>query len=125
MKNDKLRRIIALTGIILLLALYASTMVFALMKSPYAKGLLMSAVFCTIVVPVIVYAMTLVAKNVRGRAVPRPDDETVGSARPDDEADGSARPDDDFPAEGSDDAEEPAPAMKDSDEEDSDGHSKR
>lgn len=65
----KLRRILALIGIILLLALYGSTMVFALMDSPLSKGLLMGAVFATIAVPVLLYAILLVAKNVRGKGV--------------------------------------------------------
>ena len=61
------RRVVALIGIILLIGLYASTLVFALMKSPAAKGLLMAAIFCTIVVPVLLYAMTLVAKRLKGQ----------------------------------------------------------
>ena len=60
------RRIAALIGIILLAALYASTLVFALLDSPAAKGLLMAAIFCTIVVPVLLYAMTIVAGRLRG-----------------------------------------------------------
>ena len=64
------RRIIALIGIILLAGLYASTLVFALMDNPAAKGLLMGAVFCTIAVPVLLYAMTLAAKTLRGKGVP-------------------------------------------------------
>ena len=64
------RRIIALIGIILLAGLYASTLIFALMDSPAARGLLMGAVFCTIAVPVLLYAMTLVAKTLRGKGVP-------------------------------------------------------
>ena len=64
------RRIIALIGIIFLAGLYASTLVFALMDSPAAKGLLMGAVFGTIAVPVLLYAMTLVAKTLRGKGVP-------------------------------------------------------
>ena len=69
------RRIVALIGIILLVALYASTLVFALMKSPAAKGLLMAAVFCTIVVPVLLYAMTIVAGRLRGAGVDSTDKE--------------------------------------------------
>ena len=64
------RRIVALIGIILLLALYASTMVFALMDSPAAKDLLMAAIFCTIAVPVLLYAMQLVARRLRGKGLP-------------------------------------------------------
>ena len=64
------RRIVALIGIILLIGLYASTLVFALMKSPAAKGLLMGAVFCTIAVPVLLYAMVIAAKVLRGKGAP-------------------------------------------------------
>ena len=63
------RRIIALIGIILLACLYASTLVFALMDDPAAKGLLMGAVFCTIAVPVLLYAMTIVAKTLHDKGV--------------------------------------------------------
>ena len=64
------RRIVALIGIILLIGLYGSTLVFALMDSPAAKGLLMGAIFCTIAVPVLLYAMTIAARVLRGRGVP-------------------------------------------------------
>ena len=64
------RRIVALIGIILLVGLYASTLVFALLNRPYAKGLLMGAVFCTIAVPVLLYAMTMVAGHLKGKGVP-------------------------------------------------------
>ena len=40
-----MRRITALLGIVLLLVMYALTMVFALVKSPYSKGLLMGSIF--------------------------------------------------------------------------------
>ncbi len=66
------RRIVALTGIILLIVMYALTMVFALVKSPYSKGLLMGSIFCTIAVPVLLYAMTMVAGLVRGKGLPDP-----------------------------------------------------
>ena len=70
---NKLRRILALAGIILLLALYASTLVFALMKSPAAKSMLMAAVFCTVAIPVFLYGVLLVAKNRRPLENPFPD----------------------------------------------------
>lgn len=63
----KAKRILALAGVILLLGMYGSTMVFALMKSPLAKGLLMGSVFCTIAVPVLLYAMTLIARQLKDK----------------------------------------------------------
>ena len=96
-------RILALTGIILLLGMYGSTMVFALMKSPAARGLLMGSVFCTIAVPVLLYAILLVAKNVRGKALPR---------REENNADASAT--------GSGSKNKPAPGQEDSEPSDAD-----
>ena len=76
---NKLRRILALAGIILLLALYASTLVFALMKSPSARGMLMAAVFATIAVPVFLYGVLLVAKN---RKPPAPPEDRTDETKP-------------------------------------------
>lgn len=58
----KAKRILALTGAILLVCLYAATLVFALMDSPAASGLLKAAVASTILVPVLLYAFILVAR---------------------------------------------------------------
>ncbi len=62
-----LRRIIAVIGIILLAGLYVSTLVFALMDSPGAKDMLMASIYCTIAVPVLLFAMSAAAKAVAGR----------------------------------------------------------
>ena len=63
----KAKRILALIGVLLLLGMYGSTMVFALMKSPAAKGLLMGSIYCTIAVPVLLYAMTLITRRLKGQ----------------------------------------------------------
>ena len=57
------RQILAIAGIVFLLAIYASTLVFALMKNPAAERLLMASVFCTVAVPVILYGVILVARS--------------------------------------------------------------
>jgi len=57
----------AIAGIVLLIAVYASTMVFALMKHPMADRFLMASVFCTVAVPVLLYGMILVARNLERR----------------------------------------------------------
>ena len=79
-KTPRRARILALIGIILLLGMYGSTMVFALMKSPAARGLLMGAVFCTIAVPVLLYAILLAAKNVRGKSLPHHEEKETAAA---------------------------------------------
>ena len=48
-------RILALIGILLLVALYGSTLVFSLLDSPYALHLLMISICFTILVPVMIY----------------------------------------------------------------------
>lgn len=96
-----MRRITALLGIVLLLVMYALTMVFALVKSPYSKGLLMGSIFCTIAVPVLLYAMTMVARLVRGKGIPEahisdPETHPTGTAQaPASEADAAKAPDTD------------------------------
>ena len=63
----KSHRILALAGIVLLLAMYASTLLFALMDSPSAKGLFMASLFCTFAVPILLFAMIQTARLLRGR----------------------------------------------------------
>lgn len=65
MKNIK--RILALIGVILLLCMYGSTLVFAFLDHPNAKGMLMGSIYCSIVVPVFLYAVMLVAKVIRDK----------------------------------------------------------
>ncbi|MGN0297897.1 MAG: hypothetical protein ACI4C1_01705 [Lachnospiraceae bacterium] len=53
------KRIFAWIGIILLIALYISTLIFALMDSALAQDLLRASIFSTILIPVLLYAVTL------------------------------------------------------------------
>ena len=61
------KRILALIGVFLLLAMYASTMVFALIDSPRAAEMFRISLYCTIVIPVVIYAGTLIFKNAHDR----------------------------------------------------------
>lgn len=56
----KMKRILALTGAILLFAMYAATLIFALIGSEHARTLLKAAIACTVIVPVFLYAYILV-----------------------------------------------------------------
>ena len=51
----KSKRILALTGAVILIALYVSSIIFALMDSPLAENLLLASLFCTIVIPAVLY----------------------------------------------------------------------
>lgn len=59
----KAKRILALTGVILLVAMYVATLVFALIDSPQSFALLKASIYCTIVIPVIIYSGTLIFNN--------------------------------------------------------------
>lgn len=87
MKNNKLRRILAWIGIILLLGMYASVLVFALMDNPLARGLLMGSIFCTIAVPVILYGILLAAKVLSGSGAQK-DTEDASDPKSADETNG-------------------------------------
>ena len=46
----KSKRILALTGAVILIALYVSSIIFALMDSPLAENLLLASLFCILVI---------------------------------------------------------------------------
>ena len=59
----KARQVLAIAGVILLLGMYASTLYFALSHAPGAKDMLMASIVLTIIIPVLLYAINLVARN--------------------------------------------------------------
>ncbi len=64
---EKFKRIAALIGIILLLGLYVGTFIFSLMDSEYAQMMFRACIAGTILIPVILYAMMMVAKYLKNR----------------------------------------------------------
>lgn len=69
----KTKRILAIIGIILLVGMYASTLVFALIDHSETMGLLKASIACTIILPVLLYAYTLVYKITRKNNSDDPD----------------------------------------------------
>ena len=63
MKN--LKRILAAIGALLLFCMYASTLLFALIDQSKSMGLLKASIACTIILPVFLYAYSLVYKLTR------------------------------------------------------------
>lgn len=55
----KSKRIMALIGAVLLVLLYASTLIFALMNNSVSQKLLMASIAATILLPVLLYIYTL------------------------------------------------------------------
>ena len=56
----KIKRIFAIIAVVLLVALYGSTVVFALSDSPNAIYMFKASIFCTVIIPVILYSYILV-----------------------------------------------------------------
>ncbi|MCD8011798.1 MAG: hypothetical protein LUG99_01215 [Lachnospiraceae bacterium] len=61
-KFQTLKRIAAMIGVILLVGMYLATLILALSSSPQAQNLLMASIVCTVVIPILIYAMELVAR---------------------------------------------------------------
>ena len=59
---QKAKRILALTGVILLAGMYLVTLVLGVTASPGTKNMLMASIGCTIVIPCLIYAMMLIAR---------------------------------------------------------------
>lgn len=64
---NRLKRILALTGAVLLACMYIATLVFALIDSPAASGLFRASVAATILVPVLLYGYILIARLLGSR----------------------------------------------------------
>lgn len=58
----KSKRIIALCGAIILLLMYTSTFVFAILDRSETMGFLKASIACTIILPVLLYGYILVYK---------------------------------------------------------------
>lgn len=58
----KFQRILAMIGVVALVLLYASTLVFAVMDSEQSTNLLMASIAATILIPVLLYGFTLFTK---------------------------------------------------------------
>ena len=58
----KTKRILAIIGVVLLVALYGSTLVFAIFDHTKSLGFLKASIACAILLPVLLYAYTLIYK---------------------------------------------------------------
>ncbi|MFT3985589.1 MAG: hypothetical protein QM697_16940 [Lachnospiraceae bacterium] len=63
-----MKRILALTGVILLVLLYLLTLVFSLMKSPEAINWFKASLVATIAVPCLIYAYQLIYRVLKSRS---------------------------------------------------------
>lgn len=73
---EKIRRILAACGAVLLLAMYGSTLFFAITDHSQTMGLLKASIACTFIIPVLLYAYTLVYRNIQNSR-PASDEESA------------------------------------------------
>lgn len=59
---DRLKRIFALAGVIILVGMYLVVFILGITASPATKNVLMAAVACTVIVPCLLYGMMLIAR---------------------------------------------------------------
>ena len=82
---NRLKRIFALAGALLLACMYIATLVFALIDPPAASGFFRASVAATILVPVLLYGYILAARLLGSRRA----DDTAADDIPADSTDGS------------------------------------
>ena len=61
----KIKRILALVGVILLVAMYGSTLVFAIIDNSDSMMMFKASIAATIIIPVLLWTYTLVFKLVK------------------------------------------------------------
>ena len=67
---EKIRRILAACGAVLLVVMYGSTLFFAVTDHSQTMGLLKASIVCTFVIPVLLYAYTLVYRTLQSGRPP-------------------------------------------------------
>ena len=70
----KSKRTLAFIAILFLIAMYVITIIAAATSSPGADAFFRGAIFCTIVIPVVIYAVLLIMKHTRERRDERDQD---------------------------------------------------
>ena len=71
--KKKIVRVFALIGAILLAGMYLVVLYLGLTANPNTQNVLMAAIGCTIVIPVLLYAMMLIAHVLSGKSEKRDD----------------------------------------------------
>ena len=64
---QKIKRILAFVGAIVLLGMYGATLFFGLTANPASQNMLIASIACTIIVPCLLYGMILVTRVLDNR----------------------------------------------------------
>ena len=73
----KVKRILALIGIVLLVSLYVITFVLALTDDPNTMNAFRASLYCTFLVPVLIWAYTFIYKLLKNNYGSKPSDDTT------------------------------------------------
>ena len=63
--SPKIKRVVALLGVVILVGLYLSTLILAFVDPTASKDWLKASIICTIIIPVFFYAYLLVYRNLK------------------------------------------------------------
>ena len=80
----KIKRILAIIGIVLLVSLYVITIVLALTDDPNTMNAFRASVYCTFLVPVLIWAYTFIYKLLKNNYGDKPSDITSAQDDTDD-----------------------------------------
>lgn len=64
----KVKQIIALLGVILLIGMYCTTIIMAILSSKYFFDFLMASIYATVVIPVLLWIYTFVYQQLKKRS---------------------------------------------------------
>ncbi|HIR97179.1 MAG TPA: hypothetical protein IAD39_04840 [Candidatus Merdisoma faecalis] len=63
--SPKIKRVVALLGVVILVGLYLITLILAFVDPTASKDWLKASIICTIIIPVFFYAYLLVYRNLK------------------------------------------------------------
>ncbi len=63
--SPKIKRVVALLGVVILVGLYLITLILAFVDPTVSKDWLKASIICTIIIPVFFYAYLLVYRNLK------------------------------------------------------------
>ena len=69
----KVKRILAIIGIVLLVSLYVITIILALTDDPSTMNAFRASVYCTFLIPVLIWAYTFIYKLLKNNYGDKPD----------------------------------------------------
>lgn len=61
------KRLFAILGLIVIAGLYLTALICALIGSPLARSILMAAMFCTMIIPCLIYGMQRILAYLKDR----------------------------------------------------------